>query len=77
MPVIKVVHTGSANGKQTCMLHAETYDRSLVLAAAPGGVSAGWTVPAMWVNLIDGEEVITANPKLNSRNMLMWLLIKE
>ncbi len=39
-------------------------------------VGSGWTVPAEWVNVIDGEEVVKSNP-CKRRGRWQWLLRKD
>jgi hypothetical protein len=39
-------------------------------------VGSGWTVPAEWVNVIGGEEVVKPNP-CKRRGRWQWLLRKE
>lgn len=65
------------NTQQVVVIHGETYNQAQVLAVAPGGAAAGWSVPPTWTTLEDGRRVTRANPRINLRNMKIWQLIRD
>lgn len=54
MTIAELVHTGpvtretETHYKQACMVHSESDDPWVAVAAAPGGSAAGWMVMPIW-----------------------------
>lgn len=61
----QIVYEGPHEGgkKQVCMIHAETYDKDIVIKGAPGGAQAGWWAPPVWKTILtatdsEGQELV-------------------